>query len=544
MSEWWNNSPYQPQDENQTTPVDESTEQKTEESVSNTEIPSEKNEEQPIPSSEQIVTPTENAPTEPAPVETSVQPTINSEPQIPSHPQQPQVPQNPQGNIPTPPQQNYVPGWPTTPPMQGQWVRPVQPTNWQQQTPQNPMPQQNWNSQTPPPPKKPKKNPIVLGITIGLVAIVLLCVILGIAVISSKDEPSTPGTTTSDTSSSNSNSTSSSPSVVINDSDTNDGGLTTTEIVAKNLDSTVVINMYGNSTISYGNFSFGNSNETKQLGTASGIIMSKDGYIITNQHVVINENTATPYSKIEVVLYNGAKYTATVVGADEDTDLAVIKIDATGLKTATFGDSDAMQIGDRIVTIGNSGGLEWSASQGIISGQKRDVYDETGYAIQCLQIDAVINPGNSGGPLINNKGEVIGINSAKIVYSGYEGLGFSIPIKEAKPILDDFIACGHVTGRVELGITGYSVTQTGYEGFMIQDINEDSCLAGTQVQQYDIITGINGKNVSNRTELRNQLSKYKPGDSVTLNILRITNRQEGTTTTFTVDVKLKEATNH
>ena len=241
------------------------------------------------------------------------------------------------------------------------------------------------------------------------------------------------------------------------------------------------------------------------------------------------------------MLYSGATYTATLVGSDKDTDLAVIKINATGLKAASFGNSSKMSLGDRVVTLGNAGGLEWSASQGILSGTKRDVYEKTGYSIQCLQIDAAINPGNSGGPLLNSMGQVIGINSAKIVYTGYESLGFSIPIDEAKPILDDLIRYGYVTGRVELGIKGYTITQTGYEGFMVSEIDAESSLIDANIQTYDIITSLDGEKVTSRTVLRSLLSKHQVGDTVTLGILRITNQRTGETERFEVQVTLRES---
>ena len=322
-----------------------------------------------------------------------------------------------------------------------------------------------------------------------------------------------------------------------------DGGLLTSEIVKMNLDSTVVINLYSNATAQYGNFSFGSSEEESLVGTASGIVLSKDGYIITNQHVVVNETTGQQFSRIEVALYSGATYDATVIGSDEDTDLAVIKIEATGLKPATFGSSEDVQLGDRVITIGNSGGLGWSVSEGILSGKNRDVYDKTGYDIQCLQIDAAINPGNSGGPLINNKGKVIGINSAKIVYDSIENLGFSIPINEAKTIIDDLVKNGHVTGRVGLGVTGYTITQAGYEGFMIYSIEEGSSLVGTDAKVYDIITALDGQKVTSRTELRSLLAKHKPGDEVELTLKRIVNQRTGETTELKVKITLKEMTN-
>ena len=248
---------------------------------------------------------------------------------------------------------------------------------------------------------------------------------------------------------------------------------------------------------------YGGTTSEQQAGGATGIIMTSDGYIITNWHCVINEKTNRQFARIQVTTYDGTKYDqATVIGADKDTDLAVIKINAANLKAAEFGDSSQLSMGDRVVALGNAGGLEWSASQGIVSGTARDVYDDTGYSIKCLQTDAAINPGNSGGPLLNNQGQVIGVNSAKIVAEGYEGLGFSIPIKEAKVIIDDLLKYGYVKGRVMLGIMGNEVATPGYEGFMINSINEGSVLQGTKAQAGDIITHVN------KTYMRQALQAY------------------------------------
>ena len=338
-------------------------------------------------------------------------------PQQPSEPQQPNEPE-----IPTPPSEPTQPSAPTPPqpeiPTPPVWMPPT-PSEWPPRGPvQTPQPQ---------PPKKSGRGATVIAVALLTVLCVAVLGIGAVLMLKPTQTATTPSGTISSTTSSPSGDVSDSgnkPSVNIQYTEP-DGGLTATEIVSRNLDSTVVINMYTTSTAQYGSFSFNTETET-MAGTASGIVMSEDGYIITNHHVAINDNTKQAYARIEVVLYSGATYTATLVGADEDTDLAVIKIDATGLKAASFGSSSMMSVGDRVVTLGNAGGLEWSASQGILSGTKRDVYEKTGYSIQCLQIDAAINPGNSGGPLLNAQGQVIGINSAKIVYTGYENLGFSI----------------------------------------------------------------------------------------------------------------------
>ncbi len=333
------------------------------------------------------------------------------------------------------------------------------------------------------------------------------------------------------------------PSLQITDADDiNDGGLTASEIIAKNLDATVVLTMYQRDTSSafYGYYGFESSDNLTQAGGASGIVMSEDGYIITNSHCVFDEDSRTEFARIDVTLYNGDVYEAKIIGYDPTTDLAVIKIDAKGLTPAEFGDSSALTLGSRVITLGNSGGLQWSASQGILSGQARDVYEDTGYAIKCLQVDAVINPGSSGGPLINAYGQVVGVNSAKIVLTGYEGLGFSIPINEAKAVIDDLLKYGYVTGRVSIGITGRSITSVGYEGFMIESINTDSSMMNTKAQAGDIITHVNGVRVMSYAEMRAEIVKYNVGDTVKLTLLRL-DRQLQTTHSFDITITLQES---
>ena len=332
------------------------------------------------------------------------------------------------------------------------------------------------------------------------------------------------------------------PTLNITDWADNDGGLTATQVIEKNLDSTVVITIYqiknGNNSM----YAFGTATPTK-VGSGSGIVMTKDGYIITNWHVVTNTDTGKQYDEIDVTLHNGTVYkNAKVIGADQSTDLAVIKVEATDLTPAEFGDSSKMTLGARVIALGNAGGLQWSATQGIISGLARDVYEDTGYSIKCLQTDAAINPGNSGGPLINNQGQVIGINSAKIASTDVEGLGFSIPINEAKTVIDDLTKYGYVKGRVQLGITGYSVNSNGYHGFVIQSINEDSVLKSTRAAVGDLITAVDGTDISGYSDLRAALAKHAVGDEVQLSLLRLDNRT-GEKTTFTVTCKLAESKN-
>lgn len=422
------------------------------------------------------------------------------------------------------------------------------PYGWQQPSPANP---ENNNKS----PKKEKKN----GATIALSALAVVCagtiitlsVMLAMAL--QQGTPSADDTTKTPTSSNVSNN-GNTPTVEINDSDESTDTLSTQQIIQKNLDCTVVITTY-EQTSSYnpfqigGNTGSGSSSSSDNAGltqasSSTGIVMTKDGYIITNQHCVINEQTNIQYAQIDVKTYDGTVYKkATVIGVDSDTDLAVIKVDATNLTPAEFGDSSNLHLGDKVVALGNSGGLEWTPTQGIISGLARDVYDDTGYSIKCLQTDAAINPGNSGGPLINSKGQVIGINSAKIVASGYESLGFSIPINEAKPIIDSLLENGYVKGRVSLGITGstYTSTNSNYNGFQIQSITSGSSLEGTEAQAGDIITHVDDVRVTDYAELRAQLAAHNVGDKVTLTLLHVDTRNRQVTT-ITVTCTLQEST--
>ncbi len=405
------------------------------------------------------------------------------------------------------------------------------------------------NFVTPPqPPKKRKHTGAIIALSVvGVLAVLVLTITvafslgrtissdvsdIGSTVTDKKDNDSTGDNVINDNA----------PTLNITDWSDNDGGLTATEVINKNLDSTVVITIYQMKNGNNSAYAFGTASLT-QVGSGSGIVMTKDGYIITNWHVVTDTDTGKQYDEVDVTLHNGKVYkNAKVIGADQSTDLAVIKVEATDLTPAEFGDSSKMVLGTRVIALGNAGGLQWSATQGIISGLARDVYEDTGYSIKCMQTDAAINPGNSGGPLINNQGQVIGINSAKIASTDVEGLGFSIPINEAKTIIDDLTKYGYVKGRVQLGITGYSVNSNGYHGFVIQSINSDSVLKNTNAAVGDLITAIDGTDISGYGDLRSALAKHSVGDEVQLSILRLDNRS-GEKTTFTVTCKLAESKN-
>ncbi len=267
------------------------------------------------------------------------------------------------------------------------------------------------------------------------------------------------------------------------------------------------------------------SDETVEQGSGSGIIISTDGYIVTNQHVI---DGAT---EISVILNTGDEIGAKLVGQDTKTDLAVLKIDTDQtLTAATLGDSTQTQVGELAVAIGNPMGQEFSGSvtAGIISAVNRTMtIDNRTYNL--LQTDAAINSGNSGGALINQYGEVIGINSVKLSQSGVEGMGFAIAISEAKPIIDDLIASGYVTGRPLVGI---GIQETRY-GLFIGSVQEGSGAAEAGLQVGDMILEVDGQKASSSSEVNEIRDKKKPGEYLKFKILRDGETKE-------IDVRLTE----
>ena len=262
----------------------------------------------------------------------------------------------------------------------------------------------------------------------------------------------------------------------------------------------------------------------KPDSTGTGIIATADGYIITNAHVVLHSKSVY----VKVTTYDGQEYDAVVVGSDRTTDLAVIKTNDYGFTPAQFGDADELSIGEWVLAIGNPGGERFSSSltRGIISGLDREVGEYSENGMTYIQTDAAINPGNSGGPLVNMYGQVVGINSSKIMTEGYEGMGFAIPVSTAKDIIDQLLAGGYVEGRVRLGIMGREIDGTMAmiyglpQGFMISELPEDSAFAGTGAQVGDVITAIDGNEVASLSEISNLLLRYSPGDQVTVTLFR------------------------
>lgn len=265
-------------------------------------------------------------------------------------------------------------------------------------------------------------------------------------------------------------------------------------------------------------------------GTGSGVIMSADGYIITNNHVVVDENTGVQQDKITVYMSDGTSFPAEVIGLDEQTDLAVLKIGPAGttLTPAEFGDSNSLLVGEEVYAIGSPGGLDLAntITGGHISALNRDITIDD-RVMSLIQTDAAINPGNSGGALINKYGQVIGITSAKLGISYYEGLGFAIPMDTVKPIVDELIQNGYIAGRPQIGISGQNVSEqqsAAYgipQGVRVINVDSRSNAAAAGVQANDIITGINGTEVTDMDGVNAVKDKLSAGDKITLTLYRM-----------------------
>ena len=259
--------------------------------------------------------------------------------------------------------------------------------------------------------------------------------------------------------------------------------------------------------------------------SGSGFILTSDGYVVTNNHVVEGATSVT------VKLYNGEEYDAEIVGTDEMNDVALLKIDATGLQAVTIGDSDQIEVGEEVIAIGNPlGELTFTMTAGVVSALDREINTD-GKPINMLQTDVAINSGNSGGPLFDMNGNVIGITSAK--YSGstsygasIEGISFAIPINDALRVIYDLQQYGRVTGRAYLGVTvrdldGTTASTYGLPtGPMIQSVEAGGCAEKAGLQQGDIIIGFNGSEIASYTDLVAALNKLKAGDTATITVFR------------------------
>lgn len=264
--------------------------------------------------------------------------------------------------------------------------------------------------------------------------------------------------------------------------------------------------------------------------SGSGFIISPDGYILTNNHV-ISEAVAGGY-EVKVLTYDGSEYIATVVGYEEDNDVAVLKINADGLNAATIGNSDDMRVGQKVYAVGNPlGELEYTMTDGMVSALDREISSKdssTGVVntINMFQISAAINSGNSGGPVYNSRGEVIGIATAKYSDTGIEGLGFAIPINDAVKIADDLIADGYVRGKAYMGVSVGTVTASAAQyyglvpGAIISSVYEGSCAENAGLQENDIVVEMDGKEITSKEDLISAKKKYRAGDTALLKVYR------------------------
>lgn len=256
----------------------------------------------------------------------------------------------------------------------------------------------------------------------------------------------------------------------------------------------------------------------------SGVIIASDGYIITNNHV-IEEG-----SSIEVTLNNKRTYQAKLIGSDPFTDLALIKIKASGLSVLEYGNSDRVQVGEWVMAVGNPFNLASTVTAGIVSAKGRNIHILQGtYSIETfIQTDAVVNPGNSGGALVNARGDLIGINTAIISESGgYQGYSFAIPSNLVEKIVRDLKEYG-VVQRAILGVAIADVDDKiaedldlpAIEGVFIRDVNPNSSAEDAGLRPSDVVIGVNGVKTSSVPELQEQIARYRPGDAVTLDVIR------------------------
>jgi len=274
----------------------------------------------------------------------------------------------------------------------------------------------------------------------------------------------------------------------------------------------------GISNVARGMNFFGGVQEVEK-GTGSGVIIEKDGYIVTNNHVVEGA------TQLIVSLSDGRQVKAKLIGRDKDTDLAVIKIDEPNLTVARLGDSTKLKVGELAVAIGNPMGMEFAGSvtTGVISALNRTV-PVGDQKFKLIQTDAAINPGNSGGALINAKGEVIGINSAKLGGEA-EGMGFSIPISSAKPIIKELISKGYVS-RPWIGITGGEITPEAKAeyglplGIYIEQVFAYGPAFKAGIKPGDVIKSIEGQETKTMAKLQSILEKHKPNDKIKVNVSR------------------------
>ncbi len=386
------------------------------------------------------------------------------------------------------------------------------------------------------PPKK-SKGAKIFAIVAGVLCVFLVIALVSVVLGDGGKTVSTVPEQTTENSSVEEYTTNASP--VTGNSVSSSGELSPKAIYQKVLPSSVGILVY---------------DKSKTLASeGSGVLFqeSTDGrytYIVTCAHVI---SDSTGY--IRVQLYDGKEYDAEVVGYDARTDIGVIRIEKSGLALAEIGDSSKISVGDYVYAIGNPGGVEFANSftNGIVSALDRPVNSsETGYTTECIQHTAAINPGNSGGALVNSFGQVIGINSMKIVADEYEGMGFSVPSTVFVEIVNEIMKHGYVSNRPKLGITYVAASEYSTYGMfvaikglpsgsiVIYEISSDSALKGTQAKAGDMIVAVNGVDLDSASYLSELIEESDVGDTITLSLIRI--NEDYSYEEFDVTVKLVE----
>ncbi|OKZ75247.1 MAG: hypothetical protein BHW00_02400 [Clostridium sp. 26_22] len=288
---------------------------------------------------------------------------------------------------------------------------------------------------------------------------------------------------------------------------------------------------------------FGRSSSSTATASGSGIIISEDGYILTNNHVVSSSSSEsnsyyqiTDAGKVTVTLFGDeTEYEAKIVGQDEQTDLAVIKIEKTGLTKADFADSDSVKVGEFAMAVGNPVNMDSTVTTGIVSAVNRKITDSDGKTYTCIQTDAAINSGNSGGALVNSEGKVIGINTLKLSGTGIEGIGFAIPINSTTDITSQLIQYSKVK-RPFIGISGIDLnaetakTYNLVEGVYVKSVEDFSAAEKAGLKAGDVIIEVEGKSIKTMNELNEVKNSHKIGDELKLKINRVGTEKEITLT--------------
>ncbi|MBR2875831.1 MAG: trypsin-like peptidase domain-containing protein [Clostridia bacterium] len=429
---------------------------------------------------------------------------------------------------------NTIPAYPTSP--NGYYGNPYNPQGYAQ-----PAPMYNTSENTTPKKENSKKGKSVFIILV-VVCIALASLLIGTTL--TKDKADTSGNKTEQSDDKNVKIDAAVPDVEESPYDVKEysgnGAMTPVQIYESVKESNVGILVYY---------------QNQQAGEGSGVIVGEDKsgtytYIITCAHVIADSGV-----DIQVQFYDSSEYDAELVGIDSKTDIGVIRVKKTGFKAAKFGDSDSLKVGTNVYAIGNPGGTEFfgSFTDGIVSALDRPIATSTNgyYDLPCIQHTAAINPGNSGGALVNEFGQVIGINSSKIADTEYEDMGFAVPAEKVLEIYKELIANGYVSNRPMLGITYYAVSSDStysaiawknnlpYGSIVIASIATNSSLNDTNIKNGDIITAVNGKKLDDTAILLETIENAKVGDKLTLTVARL-NNSGAVATTFDAEITLVE----